>query len=513
MEGEIVDSADGKPLPVRLYIRGSDGTWHFPKSASSQGSAIRYERRNWINTNVVEMHTTLSAHPFRIELLPGRYTFTVEHGKEYFPEVREVIVERGMAKSVFKLRRWVNMAERGWYSGDAHNHRDPADLPNVMLAENVNVGLPMTDWTTTSTAAPSASGRGLEVGTAVSPVRIDDTHVWHPRNTEYEIFQTGNSNHTLGALLIVNHRTRFDQLVFPLRAVAEKARSEGALLDLDKHNWPWSLALVPLLNIDLYELANNHHWETEYAIKNWAVPAPAWMGLTGSGSATERDWTLYTFQTYYTLLNCGFRLRPSAGTANGVHPVPLGFGRVYVHLDEPFSFDAWMRGLGAGRSFVTTGPMIFARVDGQWPGARFQGIAATNSHHLTCTILSERPLESIELIMNGESRVQYGPENRQTSTGAYQTEITTQFSPISTSWLAWRCFESRPNGRFRFAHTGPWYFDVPGQPLRPRKVETDWLAARVREEIARSQSIAPQSLVDDYQQALKIYEQLGETAR
>jgi hypothetical protein len=237
------------------------------------------------------------------------------------------------------------------------------------------------------------------------------------------------------------------------------------------------------------------------------------MGLTGSGSATERDWTLYTFQTYYTLLNCGFRLRPSAGTANGVHPVPLGFGRVYVHLDEPFSFDAWMRGLGAGRSFVTTGPMIFARVDGQWPGARFQGIAATNSHHLTCTILSERPLESIELIMNGESRVQYGPENRQTSTGAYQTEITTQFSPISTSWLAWRCFESRPNGRFRFAHTGPWYFDVPGQPLRPRKVETDWLAARVREEIARSQSIAPQSLVDDYQQALKIYEQLGETAR
>jgi len=513
VEGGIVDAADGKPLAARFYIRGSDGSWYFPKSAALQGSAIRYERRNWINTNVVEMHTTLSAHPFHAELPPGRYTFTVEHGKEYFPESREVVVERGMAKLVFRLRRWVNMAERGWYSGDAHNHRDPAELPNVMLAEDVNVGLPMTDWTTTSTVAPSASGRGLDVGSAGAPVRIDDTHVWHPRNTEYEIFQTGRSNHTLGALLIVNHRTRFDQSVFPLRAVAEKARAEGALLDLDKHNWPWSLALVPLLNIDLYELANNHHWETEYAIKKWAVPAPPWMGLTGSGSATERDWTLYGFQTYYALLNCGFRLRPSAGTANGVHPVPLGFSRVYVHLDEPISFDAWMRGLAAGRSFVTTGPMIFARVDGQWSGATFQGETATNTHRLTCTVLSERPLESIELIVNGESTLQFGPQNRQVSTGAYETEIATNFTPISTSWLAWRCFESRPNGRFRFAHTGPWHFEVPGQLLRPRKVETDWLAARVREEIARSQSVAPQSLIDDYQQALKIYEKLGETAR
>ena len=73
----------------------------------------------------------------------------------------------------------------------------------------------------------------------------------------------------------------------------------------------------------------------------------------GNGSNDELNWTLYGFQTYYALLNCGLRLQPTAGTANGVHPVPLGFSRVYVHLDEPFSFDAWMRGLAAGRSFVT----------------------------------------------------------------------------------------------------------------------------------------------------------------
>src|SRR5205807_1704782 len=83
---------------------------------------------------------------------------------------------------------------------------------------------------------------------------------------------------------------------------------------------------------------------TEFSITNWAVPAPAWMNI-GSGSDNERQWTLYGFLNYYALLDCGFRLSPAAGTANGVHPVPLGFSRVYVHLPRGFSYAAWVNGL------------------------------------------------------------------------------------------------------------------------------------------------------------------------
>src|SRR5207244_6711887 len=104
VEGEIVDDANGKPLPARLYIREANGAWHFPKSASSVGSAVRYERRSGFDSNSIEMHTTLSAHPFRAELLPGRYTFTLECGKEFFPATREVVVERGLPKLTFRLR-------------------------------------------------------------------------------------------------------------------------------------------------------------------------------------------------------------------------------------------------------------------------------------------------------------------------------------------------------------------------------------------------------------------------
>ena len=509
VEGQIVDDASGQLLPARISIQGADGTWHFPKASSSGGSAVRYQRRSGFDARSIEMHTTL-AHPFRVELLPGRYTFKVAHGKEYFPETRDVTVESGAPKVTFRLRRWIDMSALGWYSGDTHNHRDPAELPGVMLAEDVNVGLPMVDWTTASTVAPTASGRGFAGNFGDGPVRIDATHAWQPRNTEYEIFRTGQSNHTLGALLILNHRTRFAQPVLPLSNVLRQARAEGALLDLEKHNWNWSMAMVPLLKVDLFELANNHHWETDYGIRNWAVPAPAWMGLSGSGTDNERDWTLYGFQTYYALLNCGFDLRPAAGTANGVHPVPLGFSRVYVHLDGPFTFDDWMRGLSAGRSFVTTGPMLRATVDGYQPGEKFTADADRN-YRIECTVSSEQPLESIELIVNGTPQ-RFKPQNNKTPAGSFDSRLSSVFKPKTTSWLAWRCFEKRPGDRFRFAHTAPWHFTVPGRPLRPRRAEANWLVARVKEEIARSQGIAPDNLIRDYQRALEIYEQIARTA-
>lgn len=512
LEGQIKDAATGQALAARVYIRGEDGKWHFPKSAARDGSAVRYERRSGFNTNAVEMHTTLSAHPFHLELPAGRYTFTIERGKEYFPAIREVIVGREPLQVTFELRRWINMAERGWFSGDAHNHRDPAELPNVMLAEDVNVGLPMVDWTTVSTVAPAASDRGFRgqfEGTAVS---LDASHVWYPRNTEYEIFRTGQSNHTLGAFLIVNHRTRFEMPVLPLKAVAEKARAEGALIDLEKHNWPWSIAIVPLLNVDLFELANNHHWEVGYSLKGWAEPAPSWMGI-GSGTDTERDWTLYGFQTYYALLNCGFRLRPTAGTANGVHPVPLGFSRVYVQLEGAFSYDAWMRGLGAGRSFVTTGPMLLATVNREHPGHVFKGVRATQGYLVTGSVISEQPRVILEFIVNGRLVGKIGSLGQRNGAGAYETRIRTPIEVEGTSWIALRCFEERTDGRLRFAHTAPWWVEVEGRPLRPRRQEVDWLTERVKQETARSRNVLSAEALQEYDRARQIYEEIGRTAR
>ena len=66
--GEIVDTASGKILPARLYIQSDDGKWFFPQSTATNGSAIRYQKQHGKFSNSVEQHTTLSAHPFRVEL-------------------------------------------------------------------------------------------------------------------------------------------------------------------------------------------------------------------------------------------------------------------------------------------------------------------------------------------------------------------------------------------------------------------------------------------------------------
>ena len=114
LRGEVVDAATGRPIPARVYIQHDDGRWFFARSTSAQGSAIRYEKRSFVNTNAVEMHATLSAHPFVADLPPGCYTITVERGKEYRELRQQVAVADQPASVTLKLERWINLAERGW---------------------------------------------------------------------------------------------------------------------------------------------------------------------------------------------------------------------------------------------------------------------------------------------------------------------------------------------------------------------------------------------------------------
>jgi hypothetical protein len=515
VNGEIVDSRDGWLIPARLYIQSDDGRWFFAESASADGSAIRYEKRNWINTNAVEMHVTLSAHPFGIELPPGGYTFTVERGKEYRPLIRRAEVTAEPVQLRLPLHRWIDMGRRGWFSGDTHVHRPLDDLHNVVLAEDLNVAFPLTYWVTKAFTPPAQGDKNLDPGSRAELVRVDPTHVIWPRNTEWEIFTVGDQRHHLGAVFALGHKTAFTLGAPPVTPVAEQARREGALLDLDKHDWPWSMALVPVMGVDLYELANNHIWRTEFGFSKWNSAAGNFMGLPGDGwSGTERDWIEYGCRNYYTLLDCGFRLRPSAGTANGVHPVPLGFGRVYVQCPRGFSYNAWLRGLNEGRSFVTTGPMLFATVNGRQPGTRVDiEPGKVRRVEVAGTVISDEPVNAIEIIVNGNVAHRLTPEPRKNRDEANETKFRQTVELNGSSWVAVRCWEPRAGGRIRFAHTAPWFFDVPGAPLRPRRDEIDFLISRVREQIERNSGVLPAEAMAEYRKALAIYEDIARQAR
>lgn len=504
LEGRIVDEATGAPLAARLYIRAASGSWHHATSTSSNGMAVPYDVRRGAES--IEVHTSLSAHPFVAELPPGAYSLVAERGKEYLPATAEVrITDDGVPATIsLSLRRWTDMASRGWFSGETHVHRSLNELPTLLLAEDLNVALPLTSWVTDSRTAPSQANKNTEPGPPPRLIEVDPTHVIWPVNTEYEIFTVDGQSHTLGAVFVLNHREPLAMNAPPVTPIAEAARHQGALLDLDKHNWPWSMMLVPIMDIDLFELTNNHVWRTEFLFEDWYTE---YVGEhmeveRRDGRFTERGWIDFGFQTCYTLLNCGFDLKPTAGTASGVHPVPLGFGRVYVQIDGDFGYDKWIEGLAAGRSFVTTGPMLTVEMRRERDEVRIDGLLESAS-----------PPGPIEIVMNGRQVQALKTQAARSASGAFRSQFRTRVPLEGTSWIAARAFEEREDGRPRFAHTAPVRFEVEGRPLRPAKAEVAYLIKRVADEIQRHQGVLGEAALREYRSALTHYEALLSTAR
>ncbi len=84
---------------------------------------------------------------FTIQLKPGKYKISIEHGNEYVP-LSQFFTIYATEKSVhhsFLLKRWIDLPARGWYSGDVHAHHalnKPAFreyLLQLARAENVHV--------------------------------------------------------------------------------------------------------------------------------------------------------------------------------------------------------------------------------------------------------------------------------------------------------------------------------------------------------------------------------------
>ena len=496
---------------VHCGVQNTDTlTWHFAKSADAASPAVEY-RKQIGATPSVEMHTTLSAVKFQLLLEPGKYRIRAEHGKESMPAETEITVGSEESELQLTLKRFANMPKQGWYSGDTHVHRSMADLPNLVMAEDLNVALPLNYWVRDSKEIPSASGPVMEA----KCINVDATHVIYPINTEYEIFSVDGKRHTQGAVFVLNHRTPLNLPAPPVLPVAEEARRQDAILDLDKHSWAWSMMIVPVMNVDLFELSNNHNWRTQFGFPQWTIEnAPDWPEVERNEAGfTDLGWTEFAMQTYYALLNCGFRMRVTGGTGAGVHPVPLGHGRVYVHTGEEFSYEKWMDHLNLGHSFVTTGPLIDVRFNQQLPGTTWSHASAENTIVVRGSILSANPLRSIEVIRNGEIAQSLTIDPERTPEGAWKYVINVSETLHDSGWLALRCFEKLPDAKVSFAHTNPVFVDVPNAPLIPRRRDAEFFVKRMDEEIVRNTGILPDESLEEYRKAKAIYEAVLERAR
>ena len=508
----VKDADSGVGIASRIYLSSSDGMPYYFTSLDAAGSAFRYEKKNWINPLSVEFHTTVSAHPCTTGVPSGAYTLTVERGKTYLPHVQSLTVDDQDLSLDVSLKQWINMGKLGWYSGDLHVHRELTELPNVILAEDLNVVFPLTNWVTLSGTAPSAGDKILSVELPDGLLRVDDQHVIWPRSTEYEIFSVGQRRHTLGALFVLGHNEPLQQTVPPWKPVVSAVRKADphVLFDMDKLAWPFAMTLPVIAPDATYELVNNHLWRTEFAFREWYTPTPPFIAPPfGATEGGESEWIDFTLGMYYTLLNCGFRMPISAGTANGVHPVPAGFGRVYVHLPGGFEFEAWKRGLQRGNSFVTTGPMLMVSANGKPAGETIEmESTASRPIQLHAEVVSETPVSYGEVVVNGEPRYLLRARSVKTPTGAYRVVVDQPIEVERSGWFAVRFFEDRPGGRVRFAHTAPWFVRVDGQPTKPSWEEREFLISRMQTEIQRSRGVVSESALNEYMEVLQFYRSL-----
>lgn len=121
-----------------------------------------------------------------------------------------------------------------------------------------------------------------------------------------------------------------------------------------------------------------------------------------------------------------------------------------------FSYQAWLAGLRAGRTFITNGPAIWLEVAGQGPGSTLE-VSAPSRLPATIRWRSDRPLNRVELVHDGEVVAREGWEDGRRE-GTLETRVAVSPSEGS-GWVAARCFgDARTSyGHFLWAHTSPIY--------------------------------------------------------
>ncbi len=473
---------------------------------------------------------------FDIEVPPGPAVVHVERGKEYIPVDKQVNVEEGRTTTLkIALKRWIDMRQSGWYSADMHVHyfneprrlkisgRLPGDIrvvKQMALADDVNFVPLLSYWNDNVENWPEWPDGPV--------VRADGTHLVTLQNSEIERIEQADGKpwQSLGAPLMYGlskpvYVAGVEKLehTYPCDAalcrIARKS-SPGCLIDLDKALWAENVVGVALGLYDSMQLCHNHYHRDKTFRMGWGMIGPELEEQKGDWGKSEM---LYrTNLLYYHWLNCGFHLTATGGSAIGVMPVATGQSRTYAKLDGPlFSQESYFDAIRAGRTFATTGPMLFFTVNGKDVGTTIDFKTGQAPLAVSAEVKSIEPLESLEVIGNGLS-ISRTSAIKPGKSGIAGHVLETTWAPSRSGWVIARAEFARPDGSMHQAHTSPVYVRVDGKPTAFRKdaeymirwidriMEISEQPKRYPSEQSRTET---QSI---YREARAVYEMIAKTA-
>jgi TolB protein len=392
----------------------------------------------------------------------GRATVTAVRGLATSPVAASVEVRAGATTEIVLDVQPVWQAQRsGWYSGDHHFHLnygglhdlEPADLLPMMRGEDLDVATPLL---------------------ANLHNRFEDQRYWGWRHDAPQLIRFGQE-------------------------VRAHFHGHVGLFGIDSLFWPWIWGpdnpvynLADISNADALRHAASQGGTGVYvhpvAVRDpFGTPASIPLELVadavlGDMQAIELAclWTseLGTAELWYRILNIGRPVFAVAGTdvmKDYFRTMAIGTTRVYAKVDGPLTFDAYNAALRAGRSFVSTGPMLELGVGGAGPGGVIRGGRAA----WTVDVHSAVPYDRVELLVNGSVVwTGEGAANPGTRRHAGTIELP------AGGWVAMRAWsdgavEWPAMNTTAFAHTSPVWIGSVGStdPAARRAAAADLLRA------------------------------------
>jgi hypothetical protein len=454
LEIRVVDKETGQPLAARMHLRSPRGTPIKPPK-------VPFWKDHFVFDGVIVL-----------ELAPGKYTFELETGPEYRTQTGHFEINRGATDNkTVEMVRFVDMKKEGWWSGDLHIHRPPQDIELLMRAEDLHVGPVITWWNNQD----AFKGKP----------RLEEPLVQFDGNRFYRLME-GEDEREGGALLYFNLDEPLPiagasrEYPSPSKFLLQAREHAGVHVDVEKPFW-WDVPTwVATGKIDTIGLANNHqHRDGMLDNEAWGRPRPSGRFSDPLGNAR---WSQFI---YYQLLNCGLRIPPSAGSASGVLPNPVGYNRVYVHCGNELTWDKWWENLRAGRVVVTNGPMLRPKVfgpggpdEGALPGHVFEAPAgATIDLDVALNLGTRDKIDYLEVVQDGRVVHEVRLDEWKDRKGHLPPVTFTR-----SGWMLVRAVSTNPK-TYRFASTGPYYVQIGDQPRISKESAQfflDWVFERAR---------------------------------
>lgn len=458
----ITDAATGEPTFCRVNVVGPDGNYYEPDDNPL---------KTW---SLSRLGNRKAKGPFRyygwffytdgtceVAVPPGEARIEVWKGFEFVPAVVKTSMKLGETVQVgIELERAVDMAARGWYGGDTHIHldrRNDADDARVLdlaAVEDIRFAhiLCMNDPRTYQPVMDQQTWLQMQ-GMGTASVR------------KRGIYQIASGQEyrcsTFGHICLVGESRLVD--------------ADG--LKTDPNNWP----VFGVVSDECRSVGGrSFHAHGGYEQEIYAdFVQRATDGVELLQFAEYRGISL---AGWYHILNAGFRF-PAVGASDFPYCRALGDCRTYVYLEKEPTFESWIAGAAAGRSFFTTGPLLEVKVNGKRPGETLE--LPAGEHRLEVAVTYRSPVavvQELQVIVNGTVTTSKLP-GKEPLIGeqSFRTEVPVR----EPTWVAVRLTGRSPNNREDAeAHTNPVYVHVGGKaPFRRESVV--WLLEKLDGQIAK----------------------------